>query len=119
MDYAPGGMPDFDQKQLMWYVSGPLGDIWTHSGPAAVANSLWWFDSRFEAAAKAPPLVSDSYRMIRTYYPTLDDHNYPNTSELIADWPIIIYTRTNLCLAPRSTDLFEGSARLLETCRFD
>jgi hypothetical protein len=46
-DYAPSGMPDFDQMQV-----GP-----TYCGPFAAANSLWWFDSKFETPDHPPPLL--------------------------------------------------------------
>ena len=44
-DYAPAGMPDFDQRQTTWRVPAPDGDKWTHDGPVAAANALWWLDA--------------------------------------------------------------------------
>ncbi|MCD6344212.1 MAG: hypothetical protein J7M17_01215, partial [Anaerolineae bacterium] len=77
-DYAPSGMPDFDQNQQGWLA---------YDGPAAAANSLWWFDSKFEAlTGTMPPVISDTYRLVRSYDPTLwDDHHYSNTIPLIGD----------------------------------
>jgi hypothetical protein len=43
-DYAPSGMPDFDEKQDLW---GPAPGVYTWCGPVAVANSLWWLDSEY------------------------------------------------------------------------
>ena len=117
-DYAPGGMPDFDQKQLNWIVESPSGLIWTHSAPAAAANSLWWFDSRFEAAAKAPPLLSDTYRLFKTYYPTLDDHDYPNASALIIDLAENYLNTNKLAAGTSVTDLFEGLRAFLKKTSF-
>ncbi|MHC4617178.1 MAG: DOMON domain-containing protein [Planctomycetota bacterium] len=56
-DYAPSGMPDFDQRQASWFF--PTAAISTHCGPVAMANSLWWFDSKFETlTGTMPPVVS-------------------------------------------------------------
>ena len=75
-DYAPSGMPDFDQNQPGWLA---------YDGPAAAANSLWWFDSKFEAlTGTMPPVISDTYRLVRSYGPW-DDHHYSNTVPLISD----------------------------------
>ena len=50
-DYAPFGMPDFDQKQDAW--TGLTG-TWSHCGPVALANCFWWFDSKFEPTPVDP-----------------------------------------------------------------
>ncbi|MBC7264794.1 MAG: hypothetical protein H5T64_10645 [Chloroflexi bacterium] len=42
-DYAPRGLPDFEQRQSWW--QGPMGQ-WTHDGPTALADVLWWLDSK-------------------------------------------------------------------------
>jgi uncharacterized repeat protein (TIGR01451 family) len=77
-DYAPSGMPDFDQNQQ---------GFMAYDGPAAAANSLWWFDSKFEAlTGTAPPIISDTYRLITSYNSLQwDDHHYSNTVPLIND----------------------------------
>jgi uncharacterized repeat protein (TIGR01451 family) len=79
-DYAPSGMPDFDQKQAPWGLSGPSGIISTHCGPVAMANSLWWFDSKFETlTGTMPPAISDTYRLVTSYNPGVwDDHDPQN-----------------------------------------
>jgi len=53
IDYAPSGVPDFDQKQDPWDNPSGSGN-WTFCGPVAVANSLWWFDSKFEPDPVGP-----------------------------------------------------------------
>ena len=77
-DYAPSGVPDFDQKQDAW--TDPDG--WTHCGPVAAANSLWWFDSKMEPQPVGPlpggppstiP-INDNYYLI-TRYGGYDDHD--------------------------------------------
>jgi len=75
-DYAPSGVPDFDQKQGGWK---NVGGQWTHCGPVAAANSLWWFDSVFEPAAIPPPAISDGYPLVQSYSPGVwDDHDPRN-----------------------------------------
>jgi len=82
-DYAPSGMPDFDQKQDMW---GPGVGIYTWCGPVAVANSLWWFDSEYEyynnPSSPPPPAISDSFPMVTAYGPW-DDHDVRNVDPLV------------------------------------
>ncbi|MBN2547633.1 MAG: hypothetical protein JXB15_00630 [Anaerolineales bacterium] len=74
-DYAPSGVPDFDQRVMPYWGIGPT---WTYCGPVAVANSLWWFDSKFETLPGSPPGITDTYRLVQSYNPTWDDHD-PNT----------------------------------------
>jgi len=38
LNYTPSGVPDFDENQGPWM---------QYCAPSAVANSLWWLDSRF------------------------------------------------------------------------
>jgi len=83
-DYAPSGMPDFDQKQDNWTDTGTPAGNWTYCGPVAVANSLWWFDSREETGGIPPPAISDSYSLVTTYGPW-DDHNVTNVQPLVND----------------------------------
>ncbi len=81
-DYAPAGLPDFDQRQEDWQVA-ETGQ-WSHDGPVAVADLLWWRDSAEEPAAVAPPAVSDGYGLVRAYG-SWDDHDAANVSPLVAD----------------------------------
>jgi len=82
-DYAPSGMPDFDEKQDMW---GPAEGIYTWCGPVAVANSLWWLDSEYESLYNqnpvAPPTVSDSFPLVQAMGPW-DDHDAQNVDPLV------------------------------------
>jgi hypothetical protein len=83
VDYAPYGMPDFDQKQVSWI--GATG-TWSYDGPAALANCLWWFDSKFESGTQAPPTVYDTYPLVQDMSgqtPKLDDHESNNAIRLI------------------------------------
>jgi len=84
-DYAPNGVPDFDQKQNPWD-NPPGSGNWTYCGPAAVANSLWWFDSKFEPSpvgpSGGPPStmpISDSYYLVTARGgASFDDHDPQN-----------------------------------------
>ncbi len=67
-DYAPSGMPDFDQKQDKW---GPAVGIYTWCGPVAVANSIWWFDSKYDPSNLVPN------------FGTWDDHDPRNVDPLV------------------------------------
>jgi hypothetical protein len=70
-DYAPDGMPDFDQNQRSWQ---------HYCGPTAVANCLWWFDSKYQwltvGGSSPPPFVQDDYGLITSYIAGVDDHAY-------------------------------------------
>jgi hypothetical protein len=89
LDYTPQGMPDFDQKQLNWQITGQ----WSHDGPAALANCLWWFDSKFEPNpvdprpfGVTPP--NDGYNLLTSYSmlpPAWDDHDPQNVQPFISD----------------------------------
>ncbi len=81
-DYAQSGVPDFDQRQDEWY----YGEQWTYCGPTAVANSLWWMDSRFEDhESPPPPEISDSFVMVTRYDMLWDDHDPQNVQPFIED----------------------------------
>ncbi len=71
-DYAPNGMPDFDQKQNGWigYNGG-----WSFCGPVAVLNCLWWFDSKFETNTTPPPSAIDNYPLLQNMSLVMDDHD--------------------------------------------
>ncbi len=100
-DYAPNGMPDFDQKQDNWSaVAGSPGPPWTHCGPAALANCLWWFDSKFEPNPVDPRpfgagIVNDNYPLVQTY-PVAgmwDDHDTANVMPFVDS--LALYCNTN------------------------
>jgi len=83
-DYAPSGVPDFDQKQDNWF--DPAGGAWTYCGPVAVANSLWYFDSREEPSPVPPPAQNDNYGLVTSYNPGgWDDHATQNVEPLVND----------------------------------
>ena len=72
-DYAPSGMPDFDQKQDAWHPLGQVGH-WTWCGPTAVANSKWWFDSKYDPSNIVPAFPG-----------VPDDHDVRNVAPLVAN----------------------------------
>jgi hypothetical protein len=82
-DYAPSGVADFDQKQ-----EPQIKDKWVHCGPTAVANSIWWLDSKFESQRNPnpipPPAISDNHPLVQAYGPW-DDHDPRNVDSLIKD----------------------------------
>jgi len=104
LDYCPNGMPDFDQKQSTWFWQGPTLQ-WTHCGPVALANCLWWFDSKFEPAPIDPtpfypgpgnPGPNDGYPLVQSYDPTgggWDDHDTLNVIPLVDS--LALYCKTN------------------------
>jgi hypothetical protein len=104
-DYAPNGMPDFDQKQDLWGKGEDPeaeGWRWTYCGPTAVANCLWWFDSKFEpnpmGPLSGPPgtiPINDNYSLVQSYPPVpapWDDHDPQNVMPLINDLAARMHT---------------------------
>jgi len=98
-DYAPNGMPDFDQKQDNWV--SPLAG-WTRCGPVAVANSLWWFDSKYESLLNPspvpPPTYSDKFPLVQPYG-AWDDHDPRNLEPFVNNLAFLMDSdgiRTNL-----------------------
>jgi len=81
VDYAPSGVPDFDQKQGDWSAPGQP-ELWTHCGPAAVADALWWLDSSYEPGSTAPPTVQDGHGLVISL-DGWDDHDAQNTVPLV------------------------------------
>jgi len=93
-DYAPSGMPDFDQKQDNWTDNGiPTGN-WSYCGPVAVANSLWWFDSREETGGNPPPAINDTYYLV-TAYGAWDDHAPQNVIPLVNNLSVLMNTSSS------------------------
>ncbi len=83
-DYAPAGLPDFDMRQADWQTTIVSRTAWTHDGPVALADLLWWRDAAAEAGTTPPPAVSDSYPLVESYGPW-DDHDAQNVVPLVAD----------------------------------
>jgi hypothetical protein len=81
-DYVPSGMPDFDQRQGGAYNWSYLG-AWSHCGPVAVANSLWWLDSEFEPSPALPPTINDHFPLVQAYNALWDDHSTQNVPPLV------------------------------------
>jgi hypothetical protein len=93
-DYAPSGVPDFDQKQDNW---GPGVGIYTWCGPVSVANSLWWLDSEYESlnfpSPVPPPTISDHYPLVTSYNPGVwDDHDPQNVDPLVRNLAFLMDT---------------------------
>jgi len=86
-DYAPSGMPDFDQRQVgtyPWQEPWSGNFEWSHCAPVAVANSLWWYDSKFETNNVPPPAIVDNYPLVTSYNPGVwDDHDPQNVQPLV------------------------------------
>lgn len=83
-DYAPSGIPDFDQKQDAW--TNPITGEWSYCGPTAIANSFWWLDSFNEPNPIAPPTINDNFPLVWSYNSGVwDDHDPLNVGPLITD----------------------------------
>jgi hypothetical protein len=74
-------MPDFDQRQWGTY-NWTNGGAWSHCGPVAIANSLWWLDSKFEPNPVMPPVINDGFPLVKPYG-AWDDHSTQNVQPLI------------------------------------
>jgi uncharacterized repeat protein (TIGR01451 family) len=88
MNYAPAGMPDFDQEQDNW-INLTTGQ-WSFCGPVAAANCFWWLDSRYADPDGTPGDGADIFPLIRDYGafppvpgPSTDDHSFNNVNELV------------------------------------
>ena len=82
VDYAPAGPPDFDQRQAGWQSDSPTSDSWTRDGPVALADAVWWLDSRLEPGTEPPPTVSDGAALVESYG-SWDDHDPRNVRPLV------------------------------------
>lgn len=84
-DYAPSGMPDFDQKQSNWSYPD-AGYTWC--GPVSAANFLWWLDSKYESLLNpfpiSPPTNSDGFPLVIAYG-RWDDHDPSNVEPFVND----------------------------------
>jgi hypothetical protein len=107
-DYAPDGMPDFDQNQHFWSA---------FCGPTAVANCLWWYDSKYQyltvGGNPPPPFVQDDFNLVTTYIAGNDDHDwaldgggYDNVEYLIED--LAVYLGTDLVTGTKPDDMQQG-----------
>ena len=93
-NYAPNGMPDFDQKQDNW--KNLSTGRWSFCGPTAVANCFWWFDSKYANQSGTPGDGWDNFPLVRDYNetpplnpgPKWDDHAFDNVNDLATLWPL-------------------------------
>ena len=95
-DYAPSGMPDFDERQDNWGPNVAQG-YYTWCVPTAVADSLWWLDSKYESLTFAhpvpPPTISDHFNLVNSSNPGVwDDHDPNNTAGLITNLALLMDT---------------------------
>ena len=90
-NYAPNGLPDFDQRQEeSWH--GRL--TWAFCVPVALADVLWWFDSKHSDPNGYPGDGVDDYPLVKEYEipsdpapgPNKDDHDYNNVNDPSTPW---------------------------------
>lgn len=114
VDYAPTGMPDFSQCRRGW--SRPATQPgrpaqWTFAAPVALADALWWLDSRAEPGRVPPPAVSDGHGLV-TFYPVFgrakDDHDPANLGSLVEDLALRLGTDGRGGTAERRGTAWEG-----------
>ena len=83
IDYAPSGLPDLDQQQEDWQATDDPSK-WTHCGPVAMADVVWWLDSSLESSTTPPPAVT-STSFLLSPYGNWDDHDPRNVAPLVND----------------------------------
>ena len=91
-NYAPSGMPDFDQKQNNWRDSVHNG--WTFCGAVSVSNIFWYLDSYYSDSMGIPGDGYDIFPLVLDYHaqgdsnpgPYTDDHNENNVNDLASPW---------------------------------
>ena len=92
-NYAPKGLPDFDQRGQKDWKSRFI--IWSFCAPTSVSNIFWWFDSKHSDPNGYPGDGVDSYPLVRDLQspgdaipgPLSDDHNYNNVNSEITPAP--------------------------------
>jgi hypothetical protein len=97
-DYAPQGLPDFDQRQDNWRCNEGIwrfvGGVWCFCGPTSLSDIFWWFDSKHETGTGHPGDGNDSYPLVRNFKapgspnpgPFTDDHNFNNVNDILTSW---------------------------------
>lgn len=108
-DMSPSGVPDFDQKQNQPAWSDGINP--THCGPVAVANGLWWFDSRLDGINIPPPTVSDGYPLV-TPYGGWDDHDPQNVEPLVSALATLMNTN-NISKGTEIDSLVSGTKQFI------
>jgi hypothetical protein len=90
-NYSPSGMPDFDQRQdATWRTNFS----WSFCGPAALADILWWFDSKNSDPEGFVGDGVDKYALVHNFNPPgkpdpgpfFDDHNFNNVNDIDTSW---------------------------------
>lgn len=120
-NYAPAGLPDFDQRQDAWKAGGiwKLHSTWSFCGPTCLADALWWFDSRHEDSLGFPGDGVDAYSLVPNFNapgtpnpgPYPDDHTKNNVNDPLTSWnngigatelieTLARYCNTNFCSSP-------------------
>ncbi len=122
-NYAPQGLPDFDQKQDNWKARQGkwllIGGLWSFCAPTSLAEIFWWFDSKHEDPLGYPGDGNDTYPLVSNYNapgsptpgPQSDDHNFNNVNDLETRWrhgrgakelveKLAWYCNTNFCRYP-------------------
>jgi uncharacterized repeat protein (TIGR01451 family) len=116
-DFAPSGVPDFDQRQDGWGKLNPYDTWqWTFCGPVAAANSLWWFDSKFEMNGATPPTFAETYPLVHPYGPyPLDDHDPLNVDDPATPWPPLGWPLIAPPIPPGQGEFVEDLALYVKT----
>lgn len=92
-NYAPSGLPDFDQKQQSdWGLNEKHPYVFC--GPVSLANVLWWFDSKNSDPEGFPGDGNDFYPLVSKYTnfenpisgPNNDDHLFENVNNVNTSW---------------------------------
>ena len=91
-NYAPSGMPDFDQMQDNWYNDNR--DLMLGCYAIAFANIIWYMDSLFSDSSGFPGDGNDTFLLVSDYGapgipnpgPFTDDHNFNNVNDLETPW---------------------------------
>lgn len=97
-DYAPSGVPDFSACRPEWSRRAAEPNQpgqWTFAAPTALADVLWWLDSRAEPGSAPPPAVRDNHALVTAYPafgPPRDDHDIENIGPLIEDLAVRLNT---------------------------
>ena len=92
-NYAPAGLPDFDQRQQDdWCLNEKYPYIFC--GPVALANVLWWFDSKNSDPNGSPDDGNVSYPLVGKYIDLenqiqgnyKNDHSFENVNDVNTPW---------------------------------
>jgi len=104
-EYAPSGVPDFDQKQDAWGNNQYMPPWnWTWCGPTAVANSLWWMDSRYHPS-----------NLLTAYVGALSEHDPTNVPPFIQHLAYLMDTEGQRTLiAHRGTNVLDMEAGIIQ-----